>query len=281
MVKIIKLRIAIRNFILIAFFCSIFSSYSYTQSDKTYDNTTFLCTHNSFCSKGYGFFATNQSLTVTDQLEAGVRALMLDVYLCKDDVYCYHSIPATGKILLVEVLLEVKQFLKTNRNEVVTIIFESYIDANSLENCFKIANLNEFLLVLNGEKWPLISDMIADDKRLVVFSDKAENSSNNPWCNYVWDFCIETHYNNKRIKNLGNEFNRGNKCNNLVILNHFVYGCFGTGSKRNSKKINSENFLRWRIESFVAETGKYPNFIVVDFVEFGDCLKLINELNMR
>lgn len=257
------------------------SLFGYTQTDKTYDNTTFLCTHNSFCSNDYRFFATNQSINVTDQLEAGVRALMLDVYFYKDDVYCYHSIPATGKMLLVEVLLEVEQFLKTNRNEVVTILFESYIDAKSLENCFKVADLYGFLLALNGEKWPLLSEMIANDRRLVVFSDKAENSLNNPWCNYVWDYCVETHYNNKRIKNLRNEFNRGNKNNNLVILNHFVYGCFGTGSKRNSKKINSENFLRDRISSFISETDKKPNFIVVDFVEFGDCLKLVNELNLR
>jgi hypothetical protein len=123
--------------------------------------------------------------------------------------------------------------------------------------------------------------MLTNDKRLVVFSDNAENSLNNPWCNYVWDYCVETHYNNKRIKNLRNEFNRGNKSNNLVILNHFVYRCFGTGSKRNSKKINSENFLRERISSFISETGKKSNFIVVDFVEFGDCLKLINELNIQ
>jgi hypothetical protein len=92
-------------------FFAVFVNDGWANTDKTYDNTTFLCTHNSFCSKDYGFFATNQSLTVTDQLEAGVRALTLDVYFYKEDVYCYHSIPATGKILLIEVLLKVEQFL--------------------------------------------------------------------------------------------------------------------------------------------------------------------------
>lgn len=96
--------------------------------------------------------------------------------------------------LLRAALIEIKEWLDKNPNEVVTISFESYIkNTKDLNDQFVRAGLQNYIFYPVGDNprinakdgsfwnvkyhgWPMIKDMVAAGKRLVVFSDKDEDT---------------------------------------------------------------------------------------------------------
>ena len=62
---------------------------------------------------------------------------MLDVYDSGGTPMVYHGSAILGSNPLIDYLNQINQFLSDNPNEIVTIIFECYTDANSIENVFK------------------------------------------------------------------------------------------------------------------------------------------------
>ena len=78
-------------------------------------------------------------------------------------------------------LRKLVSFLIKNKNEIITIFFENYInDTKSLQDVFgKVKHLNnlvfnpyskEWNVKLNG--WPKIKDMIEKNKRLLIIDDE-------------------------------------------------------------------------------------------------------------
>ncbi|MFN6536198.1 MAG: glycosyl hydrolase family 18 protein [Nostoc sp. EkiNYC01] len=158
-------------------------------SGRRYNEYSFLCTHNSFANSDDGWLAPNQFNTITKQLNDGVRSLMLDIYYNpeKDLLYLKHGLEI-GLKFLPHILNEVVTFLKNNRNEVVTIFLEDYVHPNTnrlKEELDKVAGLKELIydpdnnpnwsVQVTGE-WPLLSEMIEWNKRLIIFSDKNHNN---------------------------------------------------------------------------------------------------------
>ena len=63
---------------------------------KKYNEVAYLTTHNSFSSFEDGFYLPNQNLNISSQLNQGVRAFMLDVYLDNDVLVLYHGVAELG-----------------------------------------------------------------------------------------------------------------------------------------------------------------------------------------
>jgi hypothetical protein len=248
--------------------------------NKRYDETVFLTTHNSFCSSEYDFSQPNQTYSITKQLNDGVRALMLDVYSKNDKTLLYHGYPVFGSISLLKVMLEVRKFLNDNPSEIITLIFESYIDCKGIDSVLNKSGLSKYIYKHNSkESWPKIREMVESNQRLVIFNDKRCESSDYAGLNYLWDNCVETHYDVKNPNNFTNEYNRGNESNALIILNHFITTKIGFGNRKAAQVINSETFLKNRISNFISEQKRIPNFVTVDFYNLGDCISIISQLN--
>ncbi|PON42914.1 PLC-like phosphodiesterase [Parasponia andersonii] len=123
---------------------------------------------------------TNQEDSVTQQLNNGVRALMLDNYDLKGDVWLCHSIAGQCHELTafvpIDTLKEIELFSSSNPSEIVTLILEDYVQApKGLTNVFTKAGLmKSWFPVKNipksGQDWPLVSDMVAKNQRLIVFT---------------------------------------------------------------------------------------------------------------
>ncbi|KAL6841970.1 hypothetical protein ACP4OV_028482 [Aristida adscensionis] len=150
-----------------------------------FNKYAFLTTHNSFSIHGEPsrtgvprITLYNQEDSVTDQLNNGVRALMLDVYDFRGDIWLCHSkggrcfdftafvsdiallSTPSGRILCsreavterglengvqapaIETMREVAAFLAANPSEVVTLILEDYVRAErGLPRLFRDAGL--------------------------------------------------------------------------------------------------------------------------------------------
>ncbi|KAF2299276.1 hypothetical protein GH714_031203 [Hevea brasiliensis] len=153
-----------------------------------FNKYAFLTTHNAYAIDGYPshtgvprLTVTNQEDTVTQQLNNGVRALMLDTYDFRGDVWLCHSFKGhcydyTAFGPAIDTLKEIEAFLSANPSEIVTIILEDYVQApKGLTKVFTDAGLMKYWFPVRnmpkyGQDWPLVRDMIKNNQRLLVFT---------------------------------------------------------------------------------------------------------------
>lgn len=102
---------------------------------------TFLTSHNAFVNTKdqniVSVHANQGSLSIEEQLKRGVRGLMVDMYAVNegfgDEAFFCHGtclrVPgATDRTKAVDVFKKIRKFLLENRNEIVTIQIEDYLD---------------------------------------------------------------------------------------------------------------------------------------------------------
>jgi hypothetical protein len=247
--------------------------------NRRFDEVCYATTHNAFNYQG-AFLFPNQSFDITRQLQDGVRSLMLDVYWYNNRPTVYHSSNFLGNQPLSDLLDDIKTFLDAHPNEVMSIIFESYISAAQMDAVFTQAGLLPYLHAQpQGSAWPTLADMIATNHRLVVLSD-ANDGQAYPWYHYVWDYAVETDYSAQSRADFSCAYNRGDSANSLFILNHFVtQASLGYGLIDSAAAVNANPYLTSRAMGCWAATGKLPNFLTVDFYEQGDVMAAKDALN--
>lgn len=250
--------------------------------DLRYDQVSYLTTHNAFNAGDDGFSLPNQNQGLTGQLNGGVRGFMLDVYDEGGVPTVYHGFALLGTAPLTDNLTEIKGFLDANPNEVVTIIFESYVDANMMESAFVQVGLLPYLHEQTlGSAWPTLQQMIDAGTQLVVLTDSDDASPSQGWYHYVWDFAVETGFSNNAPSDFSCDFNRGDSINDLFILNHFVTDAtVGIGIPAQSEIVNAFDFFYPRAISCWNEKQKFPNFPTVDFYELGETKRVVDSLNL-
>ena len=241
--------------------------------DKRYNEVAYLTTHNAFNSKQDSFLFPNQKSNIAEQLNNGVRGLMIDVYDDNGSTVVYHAYKFLGSQPLSVYLNDIKYFLENNPNEIITIILESYTSSNAIEYEISKVGLLDYLHIQDvNSLWPTIQSMINSNKRLVIFSDKNDASEKQSWYHYLWDFAVENKYGE-----INCEFNRGSPENSLFIFNHFITSL--TGNKDNANKVNSFKYLMNHITNCKDLKNKFPNFITVDFYEIGESIDVVSKLN--
>lgn len=248
---------------------------------KRYDEVAYLTTHNAFNAQEQGFTFPNQNYGLTQQLDDGVRALMLDVYTLFGIPTVYHGTSILGNEPLSNNLIEIKQFLDANPNEIVTIILECYVSANIIESELdNVGMLNYLYTKPQASNWDYLQDMIDNNTRLVILTDQDDASTGQEWYHYAWDHCVETHFTVNDINDFNNGYNRGDSINDLFIFNHFVTDpLIGIGMSSESAVVNEYIFLMPRIQQHFNEKGKFPNFITLDFYDLGDGKTVVDSLN--
>ncbi len=247
--------------------------------DKSYDEVAYLTTHNAYNSEQDDFMLPNQTYGITQQLNDGVRGLMIDVYNEDGVPTVYHGFTFLGTALFADNLLEIKDFLIANPNEIITIILECYTTADIIEQALTDAGLSSFLYTKNGD-WATLQQMIDSNQRLVIFTDVDDAGPTQNWYHYVWNHAVETHFSVNDTADINCDYNRGDAWNELFIFNHFItHPSFGTGLPEESEIANSNPFFLNRVLECQEFHNKFPNFITLDFYEKGDALQVVNTLN--
>lgn len=276
-----------RSFLTVLLLLPLFTNLSFAQCngyeplcEKKYDEVAYLTTHNAYNNTEMGFDFTNHHYSITQQLNAGVRALMIDVYDLDGVPTVYHGLSLFGTQPLTANLTEIKNFLDTNPNEVVTIIFECYVTANQIEGALTTVDLMPYLFEKGSDDWPTLQQMIDDENRLVIFTDSEDASADQGWFHHVWTHAVETPFTYYNVDEFDCEFNRGDPDNDLFILNHFVTDeSLGIGVESQAEIANANPFFIDRCDECETITGKFPNFPTIDFYSIGDGLAVVNALN--
>ncbi|KAJ2470912.1 hypothetical protein GGI02_002615, partial [Coemansia sp. RSA 2322] len=254
---------------------------------KTFDKVAFPTTHNSYA---YGDnIAANQNVNIQAQLQAGIRGFMLDLhyldstntsvpYLCHTLCLLLNDGPFATE------LQNIRTFMDNNANEVVAIFIENDgpFTAAQISQAFVQAGLDKYAYTPKAGAWPTLQTMIAQNKRLVVFTDAGADASV-PWLAYDKDYVVQTPYSVA----VGSSFG----CSPLTtvrplwVMNHFVYKNFSfAGSTVDVPASDSAATVNTR-QSIVAQAnacgaaGVFPNFITVDFFDVGALFQAVADIN--
>ncbi|XVF81761.1 hypothetical protein PTKIN_Ptkin15bG0182300 [Pterospermum kingtungense] len=278
---------------------TITDQYKLLNNSLPFNKYAFLTTHNAYAIDGYPLHTpvprvtfTNQEDMITDQLNNGARALMLDTYDFDGDVWMCHSFGGqchdyTAFGPAIDYLKEIEAFLSANPEEIVTLILEDYVGPNGLTKVFTDAGLMKYWFPVsnmpkNGGDWPLVSDMVANNQRLLVFTS-IQSKEASEGIAYQWNYMVENQYGDGGMQpgscpNRGESSTMDDKSKSLVLVNFF----HSTSSKANTCKDNSGDLINMLHSCYGAAGNRWANFVAVDYYkrsEGGGSFQAVDTLN--
>ncbi|CAO2044333.1 unnamed protein product [Urochloa humidicola] len=241
-----------------------------------FNRYSWLTTHNSFAVVGTRsplgsaiISPPNQEDSISSQLHNGVRGLMLDVYDFNSAVWLCHSFG--GRCL--DFTAYVTALAVSNPAEVITIFLEDYTAPGSLSNLFNAAGLTKYWFPINklpsannGNEWPLLKDMVANNHRLLVFTSK-QGKQGTEGLAYQWDYVVENQYGSQGLDGSSSCPRRAESkpmnstTQSLVLMNFFTTNPSQSWACGN----NSAPLLTGLTTCHAAAANRWPNFIAVDF----------------
>jgi hypothetical protein len=278
--------------------------------DRAYDEVVYAATHNSMSSPDVVWLWPEHDADIGAQLDAGVRALLIDTHHwtplvspeqlttaydglppelanrvfaslgsrreARPGAYLCHNQCALGAIPLVDALVTVRRFLADNPDEVVTLIIQDAIPADETADAFTAAGLDRYLHTHKpGTAWATLGDLIERDERLVVF---AEDDGPPPaWYLAAFENMQDTPFRFESPAELSCALNRGDPDAPLFLMNHWITRL--TPDRATAARVNRHDVLVDRARECADERGLLPNFVAVDFFGIGDLVPAVATLN--
>jgi len=189
--------------------------------------------------------------------------------------------------LLVNYLVQVRTWLEANPNEVVSILLVNINDvpAEQFAEVYNAAGLVNVSFVpsaptLQVDEWPTLGSMIASGQRLVTFLDHGANASTVPYIidefTNVWETAFDVTTTDWLC-----DVNRtqGDPTTKMYLINHFldeptaVVGATALAPAKSQLNVTNAatgpGSLGAEIDNCISSHGVPPNFILVDFYEYG------------
>ncbi|KAI9723870.1 MAG: hypothetical protein M1828_003989 [Chrysothrix sp. TS-e1954] len=273
---------------------------------KRYDEITHLGAHDSpFVRNSSNAFsvAGDQFYDSIDQLDSGVRLLTAQIHNSDNALHlCHTNCDLYDAGLLSDWLSELKTWLDGNPNDVVTILLvnSDNIDAPTLGPIFSGAGVDSYAYQPSSttapqSEWPVLLDMIATNKRLVIFIASLNPRSNTaaPYLLDEFTFIFENNYDNDSPSDFSCAANRPNSntsgllsSGHLPLMNHFLYDKIAGIEIPSVENVENTNApagktgnLGDAARSCMMAYNKAPTFILVDFVNVGPALDTVDNLN--
>lgn len=244
--------------------------------DKRFDQVVFPATHNSMSSFEDGWGAPNQNFNMKRQLDDGIRAMLIDTHDWQEGTYLCHSICELGNTPLSDGLGTIATFLAEHPHEVIALLIQDGISAEETAAAFEASGLIEYVHVHEaGAPWPTLREMIEKGERLLV---TAEVGGTPPaWYHHLWDLAWDTPYSFETKDAFSCDLNRGQKGNDLFLLNHWIEAPLPTVER--GEIANAYDVLGPRAKQCQEEGGQIPNFVAVNFYDLGSLFRVVDELN--
>ena len=277
--------------------------------DRPYDEVTYLTTHNAMASAARGFSAPDQHADLVGQLDAGVRALMLDLHrwttsaeaapilarlspqiravvtpLVRADperpgIWLCHEICQVGADPAVQQLVIVREWLRRHPHDVVTLLLEDDVPPADVRATITAAGLDPWLATPPqvGGAWPTLGHLISSRHTLMVFTEHAHATSG-PVRN-LYEYAAETPFAATTVAALTCAPDRGGRTAPLFLINNWL--TMTIPSPTAALRVDNARFLTDRVRRCEAERGMRATFVAVDFVDVGAPLQVVDALNAR
>jgi len=254
--------------------------------DLSYGNVTFVGAHDSY-SVGTDNLATNQDYDVTQQLTDGVRLLQMQAHLLNNVIeLCHTSCFLYDGGTLANYLSKVKTWMDANPNDVVTLLIvnSDTIPISSFDAVFQSAGLSTLSYVPPSSSqpvtaWPTLGSLIDGGTRLVTFLDSGADFSSVPYIidefSNVWETAFDV---TDPTFDCNVNRTQGDPTTQMYLINHYldeVVDVIATTIAPDKAALNVTNAvsgpgsLGAQAAECGTEYGRSPNFLLVDFYEYG------------
>jgi hypothetical protein len=193
-------------------------------------------------------------------------------------LYMCHGLCETGSTSFDDTLADIRSWLATNPDEVMTIFVEDHVDADDIAASVIGAGLEDYLYTPTaGEAFPTLGDMIRSGQRLVVMLESGDGRPEYPWLVNGFDFVQETPYDFPTVESFSCEPNRGVADAPLLQINHWLNGF--TNLVSDARLVNAADVLWPRVAQCRDARGLQPNLVAVNYADIGDLLAVVDRLN--
>ncbi|MEX2588805.1 MAG: hypothetical protein WD334_01285 [Chitinophagales bacterium] len=258
--------------------------------EKTFSSIVLPVSYNSYnCSQCGGSSNAAQQISVTAQLQAGVRGLMLNVYeqdnpqFNNDEAYLSLVLKdyptATEKWQLISVLKEIKSFMQENSNEVLVLFIDGDAPVDLLIDALEKTQLTEYLYThTGGSQWPVLGRMVYNNERLIVFNTR--KSEANKWNHFSENYILHSAKNHSTPADITCSVESGAELKTFYMMHHYLDIVVAQNEiPSNYEQVNSSSFLLERLLECTDVLESNPNFVVLKQVHFGtyeQAFKIVN-----
>ncbi|MEM7094946.1 MAG: hypothetical protein AAF567_18235 [Actinomycetota bacterium] len=272
--------------------------------DRPVDELVFAGSHKAMSSTDLGWRLAMQTGDIVAQLDHGVRALLIDTHYWADGstveggdqadaalviegaladdaprpgTWLCHGFCALGASDLEATLAQINLWLTSHPREVLMLVVQDEI---SVEDTFEAFEASGILDRVHrhepGTAWPTLGELIAAGERVIVYAEN--EGSPDSWYQNAWESGFtETPFNFALESDFSCDANRGDDANPFFLVNHWV--TTGIPVREAALDINGRDALLDRVEECEAVRGRKVSVLAVDFVETGDLIDVVDELN--
>ncbi|WP_250279663.1 hypothetical protein [Frankia sp. Cppng1_Ct_nod] len=279
--------------------------------DHRYNDVVYAATHNSMAASDARFLGAAQDPDMIGQLNAGIRALLIDVHhwtqpeevdaflnnlppdqravfepftrgarSARPGLWLCHDICQLGALNLEVELTRLRAWLAANPTEVVTLVIQDGAPAAEVMDAFNRAGLGRYVLTPPrdvGGDWPTLGSMVERNRRLVVFAESADvpGSFYRQFFRYAGDTSFDVSSPDGFTCLLG----RGGRKPSMMLINHWITRT--ASSRADAAVVNRRASLLDQVRACQSAQGRLPTFVAVDFATIGDLVPTVAELNRR
>jgi hypothetical protein len=270
---------------------------------RPFDRYTWVTTHNAFTSNGT---FPNQSQTIAEQLNSGVRGLMLDLHFSNGRVrLCHNVCRSLGTQAFADLLNEtILPFLDAHPDAILTLQLEDFTTlrqlATELEMAPGLAGTTFDPDSWDTRGWPTYQQMLDRGQRVLIFSLNETNTGAIPAGDGIVDIMATSEYTVENYWSLGatplrHDFSCVSRWGEdvrplarqavtgkpgwrpLFTMNQF----HGVPAQVHAGSDNSYEALTARYLDYCRPVAKRkPNFIAVDFHDVGDTAKVADWMTL-
>ncbi|KAI6031557.1 PLC-like phosphodiesterase [Pisolithus microcarpus] len=226
--------------------------------DRSFGNVTFVGTHDS-----YAVGVNNRRFS--QQLKDGVRMLQVQVHnqsgtleLCHTSCLLYDGGPFSAY------LETVKSWLDANPNEVLSILVVNSdgFPPTAYDSLYKSHRCP-------ASQWPTLGTLIDSGTPLITFMDANADFTSVPYIISEFTNVWETPYDVTTTFDCSVNRTDGDPSTQMYLINHFLDEMLLGQPSNETNAVSGPNSLGAQVELCVSEYGRSPNFMLVDFYEYG------------
>ncbi|HET6830231.1 MAG TPA: hypothetical protein VFH44_02670 [Solirubrobacterales bacterium] len=259
--------------------------------------------HNAMSADALDWVLPNQSIAIPDQLDFGIRALLIDTYYgeLRDDgivvnadpsnpaarTYLCHVYCQLGASRLAPELRQIRRFLRNRPNNVLLIENEDYISPAAFARALRRSGLVDFAYEGPTDEWPTARWMIRNRQQVVLLADN--DAGDYPWYHRTYQGILqETPYNFLTPDLLTDPAswkascgpNRGDVTGSMFLMNHWSPPTApAEPDLEASAAVNARSVIVGRAEECARVRGRLPSIIAADQVTAGNLRGAVRDLN--
>jgi len=250
---------------------------------RSYGNVSYVGAHDSYAF-GVNLLAANQDQNVTQQLNDGIRLLQMQA-LNQNGIIelCHTTCTLFDGGSLQDYLSKVKTWLDANPNEVLTLLIVNInnLASTAFDTVFRAVGLDTISFrptaaVTTVFDWPTLGSMIDSGQRLVTFLDNGADFTSVPYIidefTNIWETAFDV--TDTTFDCLVNR-SKGDSSTEMFLINHFLdtivlgQDAPDIAALNQTNAVSGTGSLGTQVNTCITTQGRPPNFLLVDYYEFG------------